>query len=229
MQSLQTSAGGKASSITSLHNLTSQTRPWNVWPIPAALLNYKRCYCEAETPKSWIALNHVTQSASSVLGFHISLLRLGFNNWKQYQELYFKSFMVSAGVLWHTQYARRRLERHKVHNRSTMRPWKHVFLSEESRFTIRHRWTRGLWRNFDETLQSSDVHTIYIYIYYTWKYYKVNVSPPGRSLPLGAACDMIQILDPARCSSPLLPAADGTQRDIHTDEQTDTQGQTQGS
>lgn len=55
-----------------------------------------------------------------------------------------------------------------------------------------------------------------------WDYNKGNLSPPGRSLPLGAACDMIQILDPARCSSPLLPAAERTQRDIHTYRQTDT-------
>ncbi len=59
-----------------------------------------------------------------------------------------------------------------------------------------------------------------------WDYNKGNLTPPGRSLPLGAACDMIQILDPARCSSPLLPAAERTQRDIHTDEQTDRQTHT---
>lgn len=83
-----------------------------------------------------------------------------FNNWKQYQELHFESFMVSVAVPWHTQYARCRLEQHKVHNPWTMQPGKYVFLSEESRFTIRHRWTRGQWQNFDETLQSSEVHNI---------------------------------------------------------------------
>lgn len=62
-----------------------------------------------------------------------------------------------------------------------------------------------------------------------WDYNKGNLAPPGRSLPLGAACDMIEILDPARCSSPLLPAAERTQRDIHTDEQTDRRTHAHGA